>query len=240
MISSSLAKISGRSERRAPATLEIDVIADFICPWCYMGKRRLDQALVAVHGPRQVSWYPFQLNPEMPESGMAVEEYLRSKFGDPEALQPGMRELERVGRELGIEFRFDKLRRVPNTLNAHRVMKLAETEGADTSLLAERLMRAFFGQGRDISDPGVLAECVEPLGLVADDVHRTLQDELSRRVVLAQEAQVRKGGVTGVPDFLVNKRLFVVGAQSTAALVTVFDRVMFGEDSDLPVSETLH
>ena len=240
MFSPGLSKIGGSDTTTSPAALQVDVIADLICPWCYLGKRRLDDALSAVRGPNVVSWYPFQLNPGMPASGMDFERYLKTKFGDPYKLQPAIETLEKTGREEDINFRFDRMTRVPNTLNAHCLMKLAQAKGASTSALAERILKAFFEEGLDIADRDVLAALGENEGLHANDVYATLDDESAQRIVLSQEAEVRKNGVTGVPDFLVNKRLFVVGAQSTNNLLTVFDRVMFGEDSDLPVSPILH
>jgi predicted DsbA family dithiol-disulfide isomerase len=240
MIGPGIAKISTSELRQSPATLQVDVIADLICPWCYLGKKRLDDALGAVHGPSIVTWFPFQLNPAMPDDGMPLDEYLASKFGDPEKLAPGLEELKAAGRSAGIDFRFDRIDSVPNTLNAHRLMNLAEYKGADTSLVAERVLSGFFTEGLDISDPGVLAEIGAACNLGRAEVLTALGDERSRSLVLGQEAQVRRSGVTGVPDFLVNKRLFVVGAQRTENLVNVFDRAMFGEESDLPVSPVVH
>jgi predicted DsbA family dithiol-disulfide isomerase len=240
MISPGKSQRSGHDKRSSPAELQVDVIADLICPWCYLGKRRLNDALSAVHGPSIVNWFPFQLNPTMPESGMPFDEYLTTKFGDPEKLQPAIEELTRLGRAEGITFRFDRLHTVPNSLNAHRLMKLAEIEGADNSKLAEHILSAFFEKGDDISNIDVLAGLGAMAGLEAAKVIAMLDDDKSRRVVLAQEAQVRQSGVTGVPDFLINKRLFVVGAQSTDGLVSVFDRAMFGEESDLLTSPTVH
>lgn len=223
-----------------PATLQVDVIADLICPWSYLGKRRLDDALAAVHGPSLITWYPFQINPDMPAAGQPFEDYLANKFGDPQKLQPALQELTAAGKTEGLDFRFDRLSVVPNTMNAHRLMKLAETEGANTSTLAENIFRGFFQEGLDIADRDVLVQIGAQCALPSDKIIETLDDDLSRRVVISQEAQVRQSGVTGVPDFLVNKRLFVVGAQSTENLVGVFDRVMFGEESDLEVSATVH
>jgi predicted DsbA family dithiol-disulfide isomerase len=240
MIGPGIAKISPDALAGSPATLQVDVISDLICPWCYLGKRRLDDALGAVHGPSVVSWFPFQLNPAMPTEGMPFEEYLASRFGDPGKLKPGIEELTAAGKGEGIDFRFDLITRVPNTLNAHRLMYLAETEGLDASQLAEHLLSGFFGQGLDISDPDVLAVLGSHVGLGNMAVLNALEDETARSIVLAQEAQVRQSGVTGVPDFLVNKRLFVVGAQPTDSLVSVFDRAMFGAESDLEVSQTVH
>jgi len=240
MIGPGITKISSADLLCSPATLQVDVIADLICPWCYLGKKRLDDALSAVQGPSLVSWFPFQLNPGMPVEGMPFEEYLRSKFGNPEKLQPGLEELTRAGSAEGIDLRFDLISHVPNTLNAHRLMNLAEQIRADTSGLAEKILGGFFSQGLDISNLDVLVELGGDVGIGATEILTTLEDEKTKSIVLSQEAQVRQSGVTGVPDFLVNKRLFVMGAQRTENLVGVFDRAMFGEESDLEVSETVH
>ncbi len=240
MINPTLVKAPGRDTSGAPATLQVDIIADLVCPWCYLGKRRLDGALLAVHGPSLVTWYPYRLNPEIPESGVSFEEYLASRFGDPKTLQPALAELTIAGKAEGINFNFDRVSRIPNTLNAHRIMKLSETEGVGVSGLAESLFKGFFQEGLDISNRDVLVELGSRAGLSSRRINQTLDDEASRRPVLAQESQVRRRGVTGVPDFLVNKRLFVIGAQSTENLVNVFDRAMFGEESDRPVSPVIH
>jgi predicted DsbA family dithiol-disulfide isomerase len=240
MINPNVASISGKDDAASPAMLQVDIIADLVCPWCYLGKRRLDDALLAVHGPSVVSWYPFQLNPAMPEAGMGFSEYLAARFGDPETLQPALAHLTAAGAAEGIRFRFDRITHIPNTLNAHRVMKLAEREGINASGLAEDILRGFFEDGLDISKRDVLLDIGDRSGLSSTSINRTLDDDASRQTVLSQEAQVRRSGVTGVPDFLINKRLFVIGAQSTESLVNVFDRAMFGEESALPVSATVH
>jgi predicted DsbA family dithiol-disulfide isomerase len=240
MIGPGLAKISPDALLLSPATLQVDVIADLACPWCYLGKQRLDEALAAVHGPSVVSWFPFQVNPSMPADGMPFDEYLATRFGDPESLKPATDELIAAGRAAGIEFRFDRIERVPNTLNAHRVMQLAGQQGCDMSVLAGEVLRAFFTDGRNIADPDTLADIAAACGLGRIEVLQALEDDRTRTVVLAQESQVRASGVSGVPDFLVNKRLLVMGAQKTDQLVSVFDRAMFGEESDQPVSATVH
>ena len=237
MIGPGIAKISPDGRAGSPATLQV---GDHVCPWCFIGKKRLDDALGAVHGPSVVTWYPFQLNPGMPAEGMPFEAYLASKFGDPDKLRPGIEQLTADGRAEGVDFRFDLITQVPNTLNAHRLMNFAERQGADTSVLAENILAGFFGQGLDISDRDVLAVIGNGVGLGSREILSALEDDRSRDIVLAQEAQVRRSGVTGVPDFLVNKRLFVVGAQRTENLVSVFDRVMFGDESDTPVSPVVH
>ncbi len=240
MNSTGLTNLLDADYAASPATLQVDVIADLICPWCYLGKRRLDEALAAVRGPTKVTWYPFQINPAMPVSGMLLNDYLEQKFGDVETLQPAMDELKLLGKAEGINFNFDKMQRVPNTLDAHRLMKLGETEEVSASELAEKILRGFFEEGLDIADRDVLIDIGGGSGLSRQDINRTLDNDDSRRIVLSQEAHVRQSGVTGVPDFLINKRLFVVGAQSTENFIRIFDRAMFGQESELQISPIVH
>lgn len=239
MIGPDITRIARNSEPTL-ATLQVDIIADLVCPWSFLGKKRLDDALAAVHGPSLVSWHPFQINPEMPDSGMPLDEYIATKIPDPKNIQPAMDRLTAIGKEADIDFRFDLITRVPNTLNAHRLMNFAETQRADPSSLAEKILSGFFSHGLDISDRDVLVQIGSESGLEASDILSALEDEKSKSIVLSQEARVRHSGVTGVPDFLINKRLFVIGAQRTENLINVFDRVMFGEESDLPVAPTVH
>lgn len=220
------------------ATLQVDIIADLACPWCYLGKRRLDDAMIAVHGPTAVSWFPFRVNPQTPDGGIDFRDYLASRSGSLPAR--ALDELAAAGKAEGIEFRFDRIERLPNTLDAHRVVKLAESEGVAVAGVAESFFRGFFQEGRDLSERETLIELGSRGGLSVPGIERTLDDPGSRQAVLSQEAQIRKSGVTGVPDFLVNRRLFVMGAQDTEALVNVFDRVMFGDESDQPVSAVVH
>ena len=222
------------------AELRVEVIADLICPFCYLGKRRLDDAMRAVQGPSAVSWYPYQLNPDMPAAGMGFEEYLRHRFGDPANIEPVLNELAREGLREGILFRFDKLEHVPNTLPVHQLMHFAEASGKNQTALAEDLMSAFFERGENIGDRDVLVELSRPHGLGAAEVAQAVEDEHTRQIVLSREAQARATGMSGVPGFLVNRRLLVIGAQGQESLVSAFDRAMFGEGSDPLVSPTLH
>ena len=240
MIDPSIANMSQTNESAEVATLQVDVIADLVCPWCYLGKRRLDDALSAVHGPSVVNWFPFQLNPGMPKRGMPFDEYLANKFGDLKSVQPGLDYLTQAGEAEGIHFRFDRIERVPGTLDAHQLMNLADRTSADTSLLAEKLLKGFFEEGLDIADRDVLTTLGTECGLSAVEINTTLDEDLTRQRVISLESKVRKGGVTGVPDFLVNRRLLVMGAQKAGVLLDVFDRAMFGDESDQPVSATIN
>lgn len=240
---SHLARTRSTGPDRGPApaaALHVEVIADLVCPFCYIGKRRLDQAMQAVQGPSDISWYPYQLNPDMPEDGMSLHDYLSMRFGSPANVEPILEQLAADALEEGIEFRFDRIEHVPNTLRAHQLLYLAETRRRDQSALAEELMTAFFRRGEDIGNPEILVELGGRHGLLPDDIDRVIEDGSARQIVLSREAQVRSSGIAGVPGFLLNRRLLVIGAQDTDALVNAFDRAMFGEGNDAIVSPALH
>lgn len=224
----------------AAASLQVDVIADFVCPFCFIGKRRFEQALEAVQGPSDVNWYPFQLNPEIPAEGLPFDVYLTRRFGSPANIDPVLQRLTVEGRAAGIDFRFDRLRHVPNTLAVHQLMYLAESTGVDQSKLAEDLMSAFFEQGRNIGDRGELIDIGRDHGVSADDVNEAIETEKIKQFVLSREGQVRSSGIAGVPGFLMNRRLLVVGAQNADTFVNAFDQAMFGEGGDSLTSPALH
>lgn len=232
--------VRSNDRKGATAALHVEVIADFACPFSYIGKRRLDTALESVGGPAEIAWYPFQLNPEMPSEGMPFAEYLRSRFGGRTNIQPVLDNLAAEGREEGIEFRFERLTRVPNTTAAHQLMYLAEVEGKDQTALAESLFSAFFERGLDIGDHEVLVRLAREQGLAREQVLASFADKRTREFVQSREAQVRGSGLSSVPGFLVNRRLLVVGAQSVETIVNAFDQAVFGEGNDALVSPALH
>ena len=240
-MSQTLSNIVRRSDFVTPtATLHVEVIADLICPFCFLGKRRLETAMQNVQGPREIRWHPWQLNPAMPKSGMSFDDYLGNRFGSVDAVRPVLDKLVAEGAREGIDFRFDRIQTVPNTLTAHLVMYLAELEGKDQSQLADDLMGAFFTEGKDIGDPGVLAEIAGRHGLTANAIEDILDNDMAKQVVLTREGQVRSSGIAGVPGFLLNRRLLLVGAQDPDSIVNAFDRAMFGEGTDQLVSPALN
>lgn len=240
-MSETLSSIARRNDRVATtASLHVEVVADFVCPFSFIGKRQFDQALKAVQGPSEISWYPYQLNPEIPAEGQPFDVYLTRRFGNPGNVEPVLRQLSAGGKSVGIDFRFDKLRHVPNTLPVHQVMQLAETQGVNQTELAEGLMSAFFEAGRNIGERGELIDIAGAHGLSAADVNKAIDDENIKQLVLTREAQVRSSGLAGVPGFLVNRRLLLVGAQGADNMVNAFDRAMFGEGADWLESPALH
>lgn len=240
-MSETLSNITRSNDRVATtASLQVEVIADFVCPFCFIGKRRFDEALQAVQGPTDVSWYPYQLNPEMPAEGQPFDDYLTGRFGSPASVAPVLQYLAAEGKGLGIDFRFDKLRYVPNTVAVHQVMQLAEDLELDQSALADDLMSAFFEEGRNIGDTGELMAIAGTHGISADDASKAIDSDQIKQRVLTREGRARASGLAGVPGFLVNRRLLVVGAQSADNIVNAFDQAMFGEGADSLSSPALH
>ena len=240
-MSEALFNIVRTNDRVVPtATLHVEVIADFVCPFCFLGKRRLDKALEAVEGPSDVSWYPFQLNPEIPAEGQPFDEYLGQRFGGAANVEPILEQLAAEGRADGVRFAWDKIRHVPNTLPAHQLVQHAAGLGKDAVALADDLMSAFFEEGRNIGERDVLVDIARRHGMRGRETRRALDNDLLRQSVVAREAQVRSSGLNSAPGFLINRRLLVVGAQPTDNLVNAFDRAMFGEGADSIVSPALH
>ena len=222
------------------ASLHVDMIADFVCPFCFVGKRRLDEALKAVRGPNDVRWYPYQLNPAMPADGQPFDAYLAQRFGSRVNVEPVLKHLAAEGKPAGIQFRFDKIRQVPNTLAAHQVMYQAETAGRDQAALADSLMTAFFEQGRDIGERQELVDIGGEHDIAAADVEAAIDSDEIRQIVQTREDQFRSTGISGVPGFLLNRRMLIVGAQSADTIVAAFDRAMFGEGTDALESAAPH
>lgn len=240
-MSETLSNLTRSGSRVATAaSLHVEVIADFVCPFCFIGKRRFDEALKAVRGPSEVNWYPFQLNPEIPAEGLPLDVYLSRRFGSPANVDPVLQHLTAEGKAVGIDFRFDQLSLVPNTVAAHQLMYLAESLGLDQSALAEDLMSAFFEQGRNIGDRDELIEIAIAHGISAEELNEAIGAERIRQFVFTRERQVRGSGIAGVPGFLVNRQLLVVGAQSVDTMVNAFDQAMFGEGTDSLISPALH
>ncbi len=240
-MSESLFNLVPLQDRVTPAaTLHVEVIADVVCPFSFLGKRRLDRALEAVQGPAEQSWHPFQLNPEMPPEGLPFEEYLRLRFGGRDNVQPVLDQLVLEGRADGVYFDFDRIRHVPNTLPAHQVVQAAESLGKDATKLVEGLMSAFFESGLNIGERDVLVDIAGAAGIPADETRRAIGSDLARQAVVTREAKVRSSGLSSAPGFLLNRRLLVVGAQPVDNLVNAFDRAMFGEGTDALISPALH
>jgi predicted DsbA family dithiol-disulfide isomerase len=198
----------------------LQVFIDVICPWCYVGKRRMERAL-AMLGPAprvRVSWHPFELNPDMPKQGIERRIYRMRKFGSWERSLRLDAELTQLGAQEGIGFRYDLIARTPNTFNAHRLIWLARDRDGGQDALVEGVLRAYFTQGRDIGDPIVLAEIARDAGIDASEAAGFLEGEQGAMEIAREEEAARRAGLSGVPAFLLDGAPLAVGAQPPQAL----------------------
>jgi predicted DsbA family dithiol-disulfide isomerase len=203
--------------------LSIDVISDVICPWCYIGKRRLEKAVAALAGAHEVRvrWLPFQLNPTMPKEGVSRREYRTRKFGSWERSLELDSRVVAVGEAEGIPFAFDRIERTPNTLDAHRLVWLADREGVQDAVV-EALFQAYFTQGRDISKSQTLLDVAAEAGLDRHKAEGVLNGEEGREAVQEADEQARRYRVDGVPFFIVNDKVALAGAQQPEVFLEAF------------------
>ena len=206
-------------------SLTVDVISDVICPWCYIGKRRLEKALAAHQGQQdvQVRWHPFQLNSHMPKEGMSRREYRTAKFGSWERSLALDAQVAEAGRGEGITFDYAKVMRTPNTLDAHRLIGLADMEGVQDAVV-EAVFRAYFVEGRDISQTAVLLDVVAGAGLDRARCEAVLSGEQGLAAIRAAEEQAHRTGVQGVPYFLINNTVALSGAREPSAFLDAFEQ----------------
>jgi predicted DsbA family dithiol-disulfide isomerase len=192
---------------------KIDIISDPICPWCYIGKVRLERAMEA--NPThdfEVEWHPFQLNPTMPEGGMDRREYLETKFGGQEGAIKVYSQIDQTAREMGLELDFGGIKRTPNTIDAHRLIQWAGIEGKQNAVV-DRLFKAYFKEGRDISEHSVLVRIAAAAGLDADAIRALLEGDADKEDIRTRDAKSRQSGVQGVPCFIIDNHYVVNGAQ---------------------------
>jgi predicted DsbA family dithiol-disulfide isomerase len=207
-----------------PASIE--VVSDVVCPWCFIGKRRIEKAL-ALLGRKDVlvHWKPFELNPDAPKEGMNRAAYRARKFGSPAYARQLEARVAEAGANEGIGFRFDRIERVPNTFDAHRLIWLAGREGAQDAVV-ENLFRAYFLAAEDVGIPGVLQRIGIESGLDPASVEQLLGGDGGRGEVLAEEREAREHGVNGVPAFFVNGQPVMSGAQKPELLASVLGPVL--------------
>jgi predicted DsbA family dithiol-disulfide isomerase len=202
-------------------TLSVEVISDVICPWCYVGKRRLKKAIAAHGEPVQVRWLPFQLNPTMPNEGISRREYRTKKFGSWQRSQELDAQVATAGAGEGISFDFERIERTPNTLDAHRLIWLAETEGVQDAVV-EALFRAYFTDGRDISKTQTLIDVVAEAGLNRQRAEALISSDEGKDTIEEACDQARRLQVDGVPFFIINGEITLSGAQPPEAFLEAF------------------
>jgi predicted DsbA family dithiol-disulfide isomerase len=201
----------------------LDVFSDTICPWCYIGKRRLERALKArPQRDLKVRWRAFQLNPGMPAEGMERRAYMEAKFGGAERARAVYEAVSAAAAGEGIAFAFANIRRTPNTLNSHRLVRFATRVNRQDDVL-EALFQAYFLAGRDIGNRSTLGEIAAETGLDRREAAAYLAGDADREALLNEDAMARRAGINGVPCFIFNGRFALSGAQEPEAFFQLFD-----------------
>lgn len=211
----------------AKQSVAVDVVSDVVCPWCFVGQKRLDNAIAALPDiDVEVRWRPYQLDPTIPPEGKDRRQYMIEKFGSDERIRQIHQRLEAIGAEEGIRFAFDAIKVAPNTLNAHRVIRWAGSAGEDIqNRLVRRLFELNFEDGADIGNPVVLIEAAREAGMDAALVEPLLPSDADVEAVKSEIATASRMGITGVPCFLLEGKYAVMGAQGSDALADAIRQV---------------
>lgn len=208
--------------------MQLDVVSDTVCPWCYIGKKRLDQAL-AMHGGDSITlaWRPFQLDASIPEGGVDRKAYMEKKFGAERAKTVG-NTIRELGEAAGITFRFDRIERSPNTLDSHRLVRWAGTAGCQNEMV-DILFRRYFEDGEDVGSHDILLDAANEAGMDVDIVRDLLLKDADKELIRREDAMARQMGIQGVPSFVINSQWVMVGAQEPETLVRMFDKLLARE-----------
>jgi predicted DsbA family dithiol-disulfide isomerase len=205
--------------------MRIDIYSDTVCPWCYLGKRRFELAVAArpQYEPR-VTWRPFELNPEIPTDGVDRTAYLLAKMGSPERVAETLAALVQQGAAAGIEFRFDLIKRMPNTRRSHLLVAHAARRGRQGAVI-DRVMRAYFEEGCDIGDVEELVRLAVEAGLAEFEARTALMLRAGQDGIIAAERHAAVLGISGVPTYIFDGQYTISGAQEVGTLARVLDQV---------------
>jgi predicted DsbA family dithiol-disulfide isomerase len=204
--------------------LTIDVISDVVCPWCFIGKRRLEKALALTPDiPVEVRWHPYFLNPWVPREGISREQYLTTKFGSVERYKGIAGRVAAAAAAEGLTYNVDGIARQPNTLNAHRLILWAGNIG-NAAQMKQRLMELYFTEGADLSDPEVLVHAAQECGLDGESVRTWLASDTDVDRVSAAAESAKEAGIDGVPCFIIGGAFAVSGAQAPEYLADAIER----------------
>jgi len=205
--------------------LTIDIVSDVVCPWCYIGKRRIENALKLVPDvPVEVNFRPFFLNPWVPREGISREDYLTTKFGSVEAYHGIAQRVVIAAGEEGLIYRLENVKRQPNTIDCHRLIHWAEAIGKAPEM-KQRLMELYFRDGGDLTDTEVLVKAAAEIGLDADDVRRRLATNEDVELISALAQDAANKGIQGVPTYVFAQKYAVSGAQDPAMLARAIRQV---------------
>lgn len=212
-----------------PTTFTIDVVSDVVCPWCYIGKRKLEAALELAQAAGlpapEVRWHPFQLNPDLPAEGISRKQYLEDKFGGAQRAAEIYTRVKAAGQAAGLELDIDGITLQPNTLAAHALLAFAQQHGLEKGNdVKERLLKAYFIDNQFIGDHEVLVQIARDAGLDGDAARAFVTDPQQLQAVADADQRVREMGVGGVPFFIFNQKVAVSGAQNPADLLAAMQQ----------------
>ncbi len=205
--------------------IELDIFSDTICPWCYIGKKRLDKSINRrSHVKFKQTWRPFQLNPNIPPDGMDRQEYLVSKFGSVDAAKTIYDNIYEEGLKEGIDFNFDLIEITPNSFNSHRLLALAYEKGLQEKVLDD-LFESYFLKAEDIGDPNILLKIAVNNSIDENELKNYLSNQENIEPLANEELQARKMGINSVPTFIVNKQIVINGAQTSENFELIFQKL---------------
>jgi predicted DsbA family dithiol-disulfide isomerase len=209
--------------------IHVDIISDTVCPWCYIGKRRFEQAVaLRPNYEFQIGWRPFQLNPDMPSAGMPRREYLKAKFGGVDRVDRVYEAVSSAGEEVGLAFDFRGIPQQPNTFDSHRLVRWSESAGVQDAVV-EALFQRYFLDEVDVGDQAALVEIAKSCGMDGELVRELFDRDADRDLVMAEEGIARRMGINGVPCFVIDHKYAISGAQESSVLTHVFDLALQDE-----------
>lgn len=204
--------------------MQIDIVSDTVCPWCFIGKRRIERAIAERPNITfEVHWRPYRLDPTVPAEGVDRRAYLKAKFGDSPRTQSMGDVIRSEGASEGIAFAFDKIEKTPNTLDSHRLVRWAATAGVQNEVV-ERLFEAYFEMGRDVGDRGILSEIATAAGMDASIVADLFEKDADRALIEREDMLAHEMGISGVPTFIFDSRFLISGAREPEVLLKVIDK----------------
>lgn len=206
--------------------IKLDIVSDVVCPWCYVGKKRLEEALATLGNPTDIDieWHPFQLDPTIPQEGVDRKKYFIKKFGDEGRIRQMFDHLTNVGKEVGIDFKLDSIPNAINTFNLHKLLHVAGLEGFQPEA-EEMLFKAYFSEGKDLQDLTVLTELFASYGWDTAKIRQIMDDEAIGLEVRKEIGHFQSLGVSGVPFFIINNTYGISGAQPASVFVEALTTV---------------
>jgi predicted DsbA family dithiol-disulfide isomerase len=211
--------------------VRIDVVSDVVCPWCFIGKRRLEKAIALNPDiPVEVHWRPYFLNDWIPRDGISREQYLTTKFGSPERYKGIAQRVSAAASAAGLTYAIDKISRQPNTLDAHRLIRWADATGKAAEM-KQKLMDLYFTEGADLTNHAVLVQAAADIGLDPEDIRATLESDRDVAEVEREALSAKEAGIEGVPCFIFSGKFAVSGAQEPEYLAEAIARIAHAADA---------